>query len=167
MIVVVMGVSGVGKTTVGERLAARLKAHFIEGDRFHPPENIAKMSQGAPLDDADRHPWLAALAAELDRFRREGARVVLTCSALRGSYRAILRNGHDDVDFVFLDGPKALVQRRLAARTNHFMPPGLLDSQFAALEAPDAEEHALRIDVDAAPETIVDAVLQRLRGATD
>jgi carbohydrate kinase (thermoresistant glucokinase family) len=165
--IVVMGVSGVGKTTVGERLAARLDHPFLEGDRFHPPANIAKMRKGAPLDDDDRRPWLAALAAELDRFRRQGKGVVLTCSALRSSYRAILRGGHDDVDFVFLDGAKALVQRRLAARSNHFMPPGLLDSQFAALEAPGGAEHALRIAVDGTPDAIVDAVLQRLRRVTD
>ncbi len=166
MIVVIMGVSGVGKTTVGERLAAQLGADFLEGDRFHPAANIAKMSSGVPLDDDDRGPWLMALAAELDRFRRRGAGVVLTCSALRESYRAILRGGHDDVAFVFLDGTKSLVQSRLAARRGHFMPPGLLDSQFAALEAPDADEHAVRVGVDATPEAIVEAVLQRLRGAT-
>jgi carbohydrate kinase (thermoresistant glucokinase family) len=162
MIVVVMGVSGVGKTTVGERLAARLGADFLEGDRFHPAANIAKMSSGVPLDDADRRPWLEALATELDRFRRRGAAVVLTCSALRESYRAILRGRYDDVAFVFLDGTKTLVQGRLAARRGHFMPPGLLDSQFAALEAPEAAEPAIRVDVDATPEAIVEAVLQRL-----
>jgi gluconokinase len=166
MIVVVMGVSGVGKTTVGERLAAALGAAFLEGDRFHPAANVIKMSSGVPLDDDDRRPWLEALAAELDGFRRRGARVVLTCSALRESYRATLRGGHGDVAFVFLDGTKALVGSRLAARRGHFMPPGLLDSQFAALEAPEVAEHAIRVDVDATPEAIVDAVLQRLRGAS-
>src|SRR5438045_3282709 len=114
MIIVVMGVSGVGKTTVGERLAARLAVPFIEGDRFHPPANIAKMSSGAPLDDADRRPWLEALAVELDRVRRAGTGIVLACSALRRSYRDLLRAGHGDVDFVFLSGDKDLIRRRLA-----------------------------------------------------
>lgn len=163
MIVVVMGVSGVGKTTVGERLAGRLGVRFIEGDRFHPPANIAKMSGGAPLDDADRRPWLEALAAELDRSRRAGQGIVLACSALRASYRAILRGGHDDVEFVFLDGIKTLVQDRLAARHDHFMPSALLDSQYAALEAPNGGERAIRIAVEGAPDAIVDAVLQQLR----
>jgi carbohydrate kinase (thermoresistant glucokinase family) len=147
---------------VGERLAARLGVAFVEGDRFHPPANIAKMSRGQPLDDSDRLPWLAALAAELDRARRAGVGLVLACSALRGFYRAILRGGHDDVAFVFLEGTPALVEDRLAARRGHFMPPALLASQFAALEAPDAGEHAIRVDVAAPPDAIVEAVVNKL-----
>ena len=161
-LVVVMGVAGIGKTTVGERLAARLGVPFVEGDRFHPPANIAKMSQGRPLDDADRRPWLEALAAELDRVRRAGTGVVLACSALRVTYRAILRGGHDDVAFVFLDGTPDLVESRLAARRGHFMPPALLASQFAALEAPDGGEHAIRVDVAAAPDAIVESLVQQI-----
>src|SRR5436309_11928441 len=103
-IIVVMGVSGVGKTTVGRRLAAQLGLEFLEGDTFHPPENVAKMASGQPLDDADRRPWLAALAGALDRARRAGTGVVLGASALRRAYRDILRDGHDDVVFVFLSG---------------------------------------------------------------
>jgi gluconokinase len=164
-LVVVMGVSGTGKTTVGNRLAARLGVPFVEGDRFHPPANIAKMSRGQPLGDADRRPWLEALAAELDRARRAGGGGVLACSALRASYRTILRAGHDDVAFVFLDGTPDLVERRLAARRGHFMPAALLASQFAALEAPNGGEHAIRVDVAAAPDAIVDSVLNSLARA--
>src|SRR5215472_138015 len=120
MIIVVMGVSGVGKTTIGVRLAERLGVPFVEGDSFHPPANIAKMSSGVPLDDADRLPWLEALAAELDRARRTGGGIVLVCSALRRSYRDILRDGHDDVVFLLLAGDKTLIGERLASRRGHF-----------------------------------------------
>jgi gluconokinase len=164
VIVVVMGVAGAGKTTVGERLAARLGARFLEGDRFHPAANVAKMSRGEPLGDGDRRPWLEALAGELDRARRAGSSVVLACSALRRVYRDILRGGHDDLVFVFLDGPKPLIGGRLGARRGHFMPAALLDSQFAALEPPGDDERAVRADVAAAPEDIVEDALALLRG---
>jgi gluconokinase len=164
MIIVVMGVSGAGKTTVGERLAAVLGARFVEGDRHHPPANVAKMSRGVPLGDADRLPWLEALARELQRSRAAGGGIVLACSALRRAYRDILRAGHDDVHFVFLDGEKPLIRRRLDERHDHFMPPALLDSQFAALEPPGADERVVRADVAADPEEIVAAVLKTLHG---
>src|SRR5262249_56101619 len=114
MIMVVMGVSGVGKTTIGVRLAERLGVPFDEGDSFHPPANIAKMSSGVPLDDADRLPWLEALAEELDRARRTGGGIVLVCSALRRSYRDILRDGRDGVGFLFLARRQNLSGARLA-----------------------------------------------------
>ena len=165
MIIVVMGVSGVGKTTIGVRLAERLGVPFVEGDSFHPPANIAKMSSGVPLDDADRLPWLEALAAELERARRTGGGIVLVCSALRRSYRDILRDGHDDVVFLFLAGDKTLIGERLAARRGHFMPPGLLDSQFAALEPPGPDERAVRVPVGGAAEETVAAALAALSSA--
>jgi carbohydrate kinase (thermoresistant glucokinase family) len=157
-----MGVSGVGKTTVGKCLAERMGARFLEGDRFHPPENIEKMKRGEPLTDADRQPWLERLAAELDASRARGESVVLACSALRRRYRDILRAGHDDVDFVFLHADQAVIQQRLDARRDHFMPPSLLDSQFAALEAPGPDERAIVVDAAQPPEAIVETVLQRL-----
>jgi len=163
MIVVVMGVSGVGKTTVGKRLAEALSARFLEGDDFHPTANIEKMSHGEPLTDADRKPWLERLACELDASRAKGESVVLTCSALRRLYRDILRAGHDDVDFVFLDADQAVIQKRIDSRKGHFMPPSLLDSQFAALERPGPDERAVRADATQPPDVIVAAVLQELR----
>jgi carbohydrate kinase (thermoresistant glucokinase family) len=162
MILVVMGVSGSGKTTIGVRLAKRLGLPFVEGDRFHPPANIAKMSSGVPLDDADRRPWLEALAGELDRARRAGAGIVLVCSALRRAYRDILRAGHSDVVFVFLDGDKALIRCRLKGRRGHFMPAALLDSQFATLERPAPDERAVRVAIGGEPDAIVETVLAAL-----
>jgi gluconokinase len=163
MITVVMGVSGVGKTTVGKRLAARTGARFLEGDRYHPPANIEKMSHGEPLTDDDRQPWLENLAGELAAARAKGEAVVLACSALRRRYRDILRAGNGDVDFVFLRAEQAVIQRRLDARRRHFMPPSLLASQFAALEPPDADERAVPVDAGKAPDAIVEAVLTALR----
>jgi gluconokinase len=161
-IIVVMGVSGVGKTTVGKLLAARLGVEFLEGDRFHPPANIAKMKNGEPLTDADREPWLEILARELAARRAAGKGVVLACSALRRRYRDILRAGHDDVDFVFLHADQAVIQQRLDARRDHFMPPSLLESQFAALEKPGPDERVIAVDANQPPEAIVETVLKHL-----
>jgi gluconokinase len=163
MIVIVMGVSGVGKTTVGKRLAELLGARFLEGDKFHPPENIEKMSHGEPLTDADRKPWLQRLAGEVAASRAKGESVVLACSALRRRYRDILRAGHGDVDFVFLAADQAVIQKRLDARRGHFMPPSLLDSQFAALEKPGPDERAVPADAAQLPDAIVESVLRQLR----
>jgi gluconokinase len=162
MIIVVMGVSGVGKTTVGKQLAETLGARFLEGDDFHPKANIEKMSHGEPLTDADRKPWLERLAGELAVSRAKGESVVLTCSALRRRYRDILRAGHEDVDFVFLDADQAVIQKRIDARKGHFMPPSLLDSQFAALERPGTDERVVRGNATQPPDAIVAAVLQQL-----
>jgi carbohydrate kinase (thermoresistant glucokinase family) len=158
-----MGVSGVGKTTVGKRIAERLGVEFLEGDSFHPPANIAKMKNGEPLTDGDRQPWLEILARELAARRDAGKGVVLACSALRRRYRDILRAGHDDVDFVFLDADQAVIQKRLDARHGHFMPPSLLDSQFATLEKPGPDERAMTVDAGQEPDKIVETALAALR----
>ena len=136
MIIIIMGVSGSGKSTLGRALANSLSWHFIEGDDFHPPENVDKMSRGEPLDDADRQPWLAALNARLREHAaaREGA--VLACSALKKAYRETLSSKVDDLHFVFLRGDPEVILRRLARRRGHFMPPSLLDSQIKTLEPP-------------------------------
>ncbi len=147
IIVVAMGVSGSGKTTIGRALAAALGAEFLEGDKFHPEANIAKMSRGEPLDDADRWPWLDRMAHELARAKAEGRSVVLASSALKRSYRDRLRRGARDLRIVYLKGDKELIRRRIEARKHHFMPPGLLDSQFAALEEPGPDESPIVIDV--------------------
>jgi len=157
--IVVMGVTGAGKSTIGALLAETLKRPLIEGDSLHPPANIAKMSQGVPLNDDDRGPWLKAIAARIDEARKAGRPVVVTCSALKRSYREILEDGHDDVRFVYLRGAKGLIAERLAARTNHFMPPGLLDSQFAALQEPAEDEPSIVIAIDAAPNDIVRTIV--------
>jgi gluconokinase len=160
---VVMGVSGSGKTTIADRLAARLDWRFEDGDGFHPPGNVAKMSAGQPLTDDDRRPWLQAIAYEIDRVSREGERLVVACSALKRSYRDILSHGRTDVRFVFLNGSYELIASRLAARKGHFMPPGLLASQFKTLEPPDTSEHPVTVSIDAPVETIVDDIIHQLK----
>jgi carbohydrate kinase (thermoresistant glucokinase family) len=159
--IVVMGVSGAGKSTIGSRLADRLRRPLIEGDSLHPPQNIEKMSRGTPLADEDRMPWLKAIAARIDDARQARAPIVVTCSALKRVYRRTLTNGHQDVGFVYLRGEKALIAQRLAARIDHFMPPALLDSQFAALQEPDVDEPTMVVPIDAAPDEIVESILQK------
>lgn len=154
-IVVAMGVSGSGKTTIGRALAAALGAEFLEGDKFHPKANIAKMSRGEPLDDADRWPWLDRMADELARAKAEGRSVVLASSALKRSYRDRLRRGAPDLRLVYLKGDKKLIRRRIEARKHHFMPPGLLDSQFSALEEPGPGESPIVVDVTPPLETLM------------
>jgi carbohydrate kinase (thermoresistant glucokinase family) len=157
-----MGVSGSGKTTVGKQLAARLGWPFEDGDKFHPAGNVAKMSAGQPLTDDDRWPWLKAIAAEIDRVCVGGEHVVIGCSALKRSYREILVHGRTDIRLVYLDGTEALIAGRLSRRKGHFMPPGLLKSQFAALEPPAADEHPVTVSIDARVEVIVDGILRQL-----
>jgi carbohydrate kinase (thermoresistant glucokinase family) len=156
--IVLMGVSGAGKSTIGVRLARKLGRDFLEGDTFHPPSNVDKMSRGVPLDDDDRRPWLAAIAAAIDDARRARHRVIVTCSALKRSYRAILAAGHEDVAFVYLKGSQDLIAQRLAGRAGHFMPPKLLDSQFAALEEPRGDEGSIMMSIERTPDEIVDAI---------
>lgn len=159
--VVLMGVSGCGKSTVGPLLARELGADYEEGDAFHPPANVAKMRSGAPLDDADRAPWLAALAEEIRRRESAGRATVLSCSALRARYRETLAAA-GGVCFVWLKGARALVADRLAARRGHFMPPALLDSQFAALETP---HDAVVLDIALPPDEIARRAAAELRHA--
>lgn len=156
-LVVVMGVSGSGKSTVAIALARRLGLPFCEGDDLHPPANVAKMQAGQPLDDADRAPWLAALNDWMQAHRGGG---VVSCSALRRRYRDRLREGLEPPPaFVLLDPPRAVLERRAAARPGHFMPASLLDSQLATLEQPDADEHALRLEGDEPAEVMVEKVI--------
>jgi gluconokinase len=161
MVVVVMGVAGCGKSTVGPLIARALDADFAEGDTFHPPANVAKMSRGEPLDDSDRMPWLAAMADAIRDWQAKEKPTVLACSALRQRYREILAGGSADVRFVFLRGSHATIADRIGRRRDHFMPPSLLASQFATLEEP---EDAIAVDVGDTPEAIAAAALERLRG---
>lgn len=159
---VVMGVSGSGKSTVADRLAKRLGWRYEDGDRFHPTSNVAKMSAGQPLTDEDRWPWLQAIADEIDRVCKVPEPAVIACSALKRTYRDILVHGRDDVRIVFLNGTQELIAARLAARKGHFMPPGLLASQFRALEPPLANEDPVTVSIDAPVEAIVDDIVRRL-----
>jgi carbohydrate kinase (thermoresistant glucokinase family) len=160
-VLVIMGVSGVGKTTVAERLARRLGWDFAEGDAMHPAANVAKMTAGNPLTDADRAPWLAQVAAWIDERLDTGRPGVISCSALRRVYRDELRR--PGVLFVFLDADRVHIAAQLGNRHGHFMPAGLLDSQLAALEPPTADEPAVRVEVSGhSPDEIVAAVLADL-----
>ncbi|WP_298254400.1 gluconokinase [Bradyrhizobium sp.] len=159
-----MGVSGSGKSTVASRLAERLGWTFEDGDRFHPASNVAKMSAGHPLNDEDRWPWLQAIADEIGRVCDSGGHVVIACSALKRTYRDVLMRGRNDVRFVFLDGNRALIAERMAARKDHFMPPGLLDSQFKTLERPQADERAITVSIDTPVETIVNNIVAQMTG---
>ncbi|MBM3647200.1 MAG: gluconokinase [Alphaproteobacteria bacterium] len=165
MIVVVMGVSGCGKTTVGELLAARLGWQYQEGDALHPPGNVAKMSSGTSLDDADRLPWLHKIAERIESWLRSGESGVVTCSALKRSYRDIVVGGRSGVALVHLKGPHHLIGSRMAARTGHFMPTTLLANQYAVLEEPTPDERAIVIDVAASPADIVAEIVRRLGAA--
>jgi gluconokinase len=159
---IVMGVSGSGKSTIAAALAERLGWTFEDGDRFHPESNVAKMSAGHPLTDEDRWPWLQAIADEIGRVCRAGGHLVVACSALKRTYRDVLVGDRGDVCFVFLDGGQALIASRLARRKGHFMPPGLLDSQLKTLEPPQADERAIAVSIDAAVETIVENIVARM-----
>jgi gluconokinase len=159
---IVMGVSGSGKSTIASALADRLSWTFEDGDRFHPASNVAKMSAGHPLTDEDRWPWLNAIADEIDRVCRAGERVVIACSALKRTYRQVLLRGRSDVRFVFLDGSQALIAERMARRKGHFMPPGLLDSQFKTLEPPQADEDPIIVSIDTPVDAIVEDIVRQL-----
>jgi len=141
-----MGVSGSGKTTIGRALATRLGWSFEEGDALHPPENIAKMRAGQPLTDADRAPWLSAIAARIDEWRRRSESGVITCSALKRSYRQVIIGDRREVRLVYLSGSRELIAERMSERHDHFMPASLLDSQFETLEPPTGEPGVLRVD---------------------
>jgi gluconokinase len=160
-IALVMGVSGSGKTTVAAAVARREEWILLEGDSFHPPANIAKMKAGIPLTDEDRWPWLRAIAAREDELLAAGQSAAVACSALKRAYRDILIGGRADTVLIYLRGSKALIAERMQARRGHFMPPALLDSQFAALEEPGADEHPIVVEIDGPAEAVVaDAVRQ-------
>lgn len=163
----VMGVSGAGKSTVARLLAARLGWPVAEADDFHPEANIAKMASGVPLDDADRAPWLSAIRDWIDEQADAGRGAVVTCSALKRRYRDTLRGSSARVRFVHLDGSRDVIAGRLTARAGHFMPPSLLESQFDALEPLETDEDGITVDVSDSPQRIVEAVLALLRAPED
>lgn len=160
--VVVMGVSGCGKSTVGRALADRLGVNFVEGDALHSDRNVAKMAAGIALTDADRHGWLQAVAEQLNNATAEAVGVVASCSALKRQYRDLLRSGAPDLRFVFLHGSRALLAERMAARSGHYMPPSLLQSQLDTLEPPGPEEHPITLDIAEPPERLVEAAVHAL-----
>jgi gluconokinase len=161
-ILVLMGVSGCGKSTTGALLAGRLGWPFRDADSFHPPANIEKMSRGTPLTDADRAPWLAAIAAWVDERLAAGKPGIVSCSALKRAYRDAILGGRKGVRLVYLKGEKGLIAKRMAARLDHFMPPALLDSQFAALQEPTADERPLVVPVSPQPGEVVEFILSHL-----
>ena len=161
-VVVVMGVSGCGKSTIASMLAHRLNWIFEEGDWFHPPSNVEKMHGGVPLTDEDRWPWLHGIAAWIDATRRVGNHGTVACSALKRAYRDILVGERPDVRIVYLKGERDLIARRLASRDGHFMPSSLLDSQFATLEEPQTDEHPIVVSIVPHPRRIVAEIVNRL-----
>jgi carbohydrate kinase (thermoresistant glucokinase family) len=158
-----MGVSGSGKTTVAVKIAQALKCRFQEGDELHPPANVEKMRAGTPLTDADRKPWLEKIAALIDEWRAQGQSAVLTCSALKRAYRDVIVGGRPDVYLVYLKGSRAVIGARVAKRHHQYMPASLLDSQFATLEEPTADEHPIVVDVTGTPDDIAAEALAQLK----
>lgn len=160
-IVLIMGVSGSGKSTIGSLLAQHLGWQYVEADDFHPDANLAKMVAGHPLDDEDRLPWLANIAAWIDASSTAGRSAVVSCSALKRAYRDVLRDGRPDIRLVYLDADKQTIRQRLSTRRGHFFPAALLDSQFADLEPPTDDEHPFRVPVavDSRSEDIVEHLL--------
>ena len=163
LVAVVMGVSGSGKSTIAARLAAELGWEYQEGDALHPPANVEKMKGGTPLTDADRLPWLRRIAERIDDWRAHGRSGVVTCSALKRSYRDVIAGDRSDVVVVYLAGSPELIKQRLAQRRGHFMPPALLDSQFAVLEEPAADEDVIVANIAGTPEEIVGTIAAPLR----
>ncbi len=159
---VIMGVCGSGKSLIGAQLARELDIAFVEGDDLHPPVNVKRMAAGIPLTDDDRRAWLLAIAARLREAKRAGIGLVVSCSALKRSYRDLLRSvGDEGLRFVYLAGSRALLAERMANRRRHFMPPSLLDSQLAILEEPSPDERAWVCDIRAAPHAIVADLVTR------
>ena len=167
VIVVVMGVSGSGKTVIGARLAEALGGRFAEGDRFHPPENISRMSAGLPLRDEDRWGWLDAIATEISEAERQGETLVVACSALKRVYRDRLRLASRRLRFVYLEIGRDAAAARVAARKGHFMPASLIDSQFAALEPPAPDEEAVTLDAAGDPAELVAFALAAIAKSAD
>jgi len=152
---VVMGVSGCGKSTVGQALATANGVSFVEGDQYHPPANVAKMSAGVPLNDDDRADWLLALQAQIKAARVRGAGLVISCSSLKRRYRDLLRQGDPALRFAHLSGPKELIEARMRARVGHYMPTSLLDSQFRDLEPLQQDEAGITLDIETPPTELV------------
>jgi carbohydrate kinase (thermoresistant glucokinase family) len=161
-----MGVSGCGKSTVGRRLATALGLHFVEGDELHSPENVARMAAGIALTDADRHGWLQAVADQLGSPTARTHGVVVSCSALKRSYRDRLRAAAPDARFVHLHGPTELLTARLQGRQGHYMPASLLQSQLDTLEPPGADERAIALNIAAGPDELVGALCRQLGDAS-
>jgi gluconokinase len=158
---VVMGVSGSGKSLIGAAFAHALRVDFIEGDTYHSAENVRRMAAGIPLTDADRAQWLASLAERIGEAKDAGTGLVVTCSALKRSYRDLLRSEAEKLQFVFLKGEQGLIADRIANRHGHFMPPSLLQSQLATLEEPSPDEHAWAYDITDSPQSIVASLVAR------
>ena len=164
LVVVLMGVSGSGKSTVGRLLADRLGCSYFDADEFHAPDAIAKMQSGQPLDDRDRMPWLGRIAQKIEALVTDDLSAVIGCSALKHRYRNILFDGipRERIALVYLKGSYDLIRGRIAQRQGHFMPPTLLQSQFDQLEEPKADEQPIKVDIAAAPDAIVAAILREL-----
>ena len=160
---IVMGVSGSGKTTIARALAREEGWILLEGDQFHPATNVAKMKAGTPLTDEDRWPWLHAIAAREDELLAAGQSAAVACSALKRAYRDILIGSRPDTLLVYLCGSRALVGERMAARKDHFMPPALLDSQFATLEEPTPDEHPIIVDIGGPPDAVIQDAIRQLK----
>jgi carbohydrate kinase (thermoresistant glucokinase family) len=162
-VLIVMGVSGCGKTTIAELLSRELGWEYRDGDEFHPKSNVEKMHSGTPLTDDDRWPWLKAIAAWIDNKRQAGEHAIVTCSALKKSYRDILIGPRKDVGLIYLKGTEDLIAERLSKRHGHFMPKALLRSQFQTLQEPGPNEHPVTVSIAPAPEEIAATILQSLR----
>ncbi|WP_293853814.1 gluconokinase [uncultured Alsobacter sp.] len=161
-VIVIMGVSSSGKTTTATALSERLGWPFRDADSFHPPANVEKMSRGIPLDDGDRAPWLAAIAAWIQERIARGEHGIVTCSALKRAYRDVIMAGKPGARLVHLVGNRALIGERMARRSNHFMPTSLLDSQFATLEPPGSDEDVLSVEVSVSPARVADGIIAEL-----
>jgi gluconokinase len=162
-VLIIMGVSGCGKSTVGALLASTLRWEFEDADRFHPVSNVDKMHSGIALTDEDRWPWLRAVAAWIDKARRSGEHGVIACSALKRRYRDVLIGGRADVRLVYLKGDETLIARRIATRHEHFMPRSLLHSQFEALEEPGLDEKPITVSIEPQPRVIAARILSALK----
>jgi gluconokinase len=158
-----MGVSGSGKTTIARGLAQAEGWILLEGDQFHPPANIAKMKAGTPLTDEDRWPWLLAIAKQEDEFLAAGQSAVVACSALKRAYRDVLIGDRPDTLLVYLRGSKELIAERMKARKDHFMPPALLDSQFATLEEPGPDEYPIIVDIGGPSDAVIQDAVRQLK----